>query len=167
MTHSSAPLPPTEGPLSAESATPSAAQPGPQAETTPLANPPEAEAASKALDAPSGEAASLINVALQELQSRRQDLRVEISGLEQQRDRLVQEIGANPLGQSELIARRVKGFQAYLVGALQELAAAAEQAELVAAPLQVQPSPLDQVAPPPAPPPAAAGLFEEIGRAHV
>jgi hypothetical protein len=40
----------------------------------------------------------------------------------------------------------VKGFQSYLVGALQDLAAAAEQAELVVAPLVVQPSPLDQAA---------------------
>jgi hypothetical protein len=91
-------------------------------------------------------AASLLELALTELQGRRADLLAEIAGLEQQRDRIRQEIGAHAIGQSELIANRVKGFQSYLVGALQDLAAAAEQAELVVAPLVVQPSPLDQAA---------------------
>jgi hypothetical protein len=91
-------------------------------------------------------ATSLLELALTELQGRRADLLAEIAGLEQQRDRIRQEIGAHAIGQSELIANRVKGFQSYLVGALQDLAAAAEQAELVVAPLVVQPSPLDQAA---------------------
>jgi hypothetical protein len=91
-------------------------------------------------------AASLLELALTELQGRRADLLAEIAGLEQQRDRIRQEIGAHAIGQSELIANRVKGFQSYLVGALQDLAAAAEQAELVVAPVVVQPSPLDQAA---------------------
>ena len=89
-------------------------------------------------------AASLLELALSELQERRAGLLAEIAGLEQQRDRIHQEIAAHPTGQSELIANRVKGFQSYLVGALQDLAAAAEQTELVVAPLKVQPSPLDQ-----------------------
>jgi hypothetical protein len=91
-------------------------------------------------------AGSLLALALIELQGRRAGLLAEIAGLEQQRDRIRQEIGAHAIGQSELIANRVKGFQAYLVGALQDLAAAAEQAELVVAPVVVQPSPLDQAA---------------------
>jgi hypothetical protein len=62
----------------------------------------------------------------------------------------------------------VKGFQEYLVGALQDLAVAAEQMELVVQPLVVQPSPLDQAAAQAATaagsaeanaPVAAAGLF--------
>jgi hypothetical protein len=91
-------------------------------------------------------AASLLELALTELQGRRAGLLAEIAGLEQQRDRIRQEIGAHAIGQSELIANRVKGFQAYLVGALQDLAAATEQTELVVAPVVVQPSPLDQAA---------------------
>ena len=91
-------------------------------------------------------AASLLELALTELQGRRAGLLAEIAGLEQQRDRIRQEIGAHAIGQSELIANRVKGFQSYLVGALQDLAAAAEQAELMVAPVVVQPSPLDQAA---------------------
>jgi len=106
--------------------------------------------------------APLLDQLLSELQDRRRELEAEIHTLEQQRDRLLGEISANPIGQSELIARRVKGFQSYLVGALQELAVAAEQAELVVAPVVVQPSPLDQVAASAAQPaPPATGLFSQ------
>jgi hypothetical protein len=91
-------------------------------------------------------AGNLLELALSELQGRRAGLLAEIAALEQQRDRIRQEIGAQAIGQSEWIANRVKGFQAYLVGALQDLAAAAEQAELVVAPVVVQPSPLDRTA---------------------
>ena len=99
---------------------------------------------------------------LQELIQRRAALLEEIRLLEQQRQRLAAEIGADPLGRSELIAARLKGFQAYLVGALQELAATAEQADLVREPVRLQPSPLDRGTPPEPPPaPAAAGLFVE------
>ena len=98
---------------------------------------------------------------LADLLQRRASLQSEIRTLERQRERLQAEIGANPLGRSELIAGRLKGFQAYLVGALQELAATAEQAELVREPVLVQPSPLDRVAAPEPPVPAAAGLFSD------
>lgn len=108
-------------------------------------------------------AGSLLELALSELQGRRAGLQAEIAGLEQQRDRLRKEIGAHAIGQSEWIASRVKGFQAYLVGALQDLAAAAEQAELVVAPVVVQPSPLDQAvtAEDTVPAPAVAGQFSQ------
>jgi hypothetical protein len=108
-------------------------------------------------------AGSLLELALRELQGRRAGLQAEIAGLEQQRDRLRQEIGAHAIGQSEWIASRVKGFQAYLVGALQDLAAAAEQAELMVAPVVVQPSPLDQAttAAEPVTVPAVAGQFSQ------
>jgi len=106
-------------------------------------------------------------LALQELQSRRRELEAEIRELESRREQLQQEIGSSFAGQSDAIARRLKGFQDYLVGALQELAISAEQMELVAQPLVVQPSPLDQAAAAQAAgsaaaaqaAPAAAGLF--------
>ena len=103
-------------------------------------------------------------LALRELQQQRDALEAEISELNRRRDQLQQDINSSFAGQSDAIARRVKGFQDYLVGALQELAVAAEQMELVVQPLVVQPSPLDQAAAAqPAssstPPPAAAGLF--------
>jgi hypothetical protein len=112
--------------------------------------------------------ASWQELALRELQQQRDALSAEISELTSRRDQLQQEISSSFAGQSDAIARRVKGFQDYLVGALQELAVAAEQMELVVQPLVVQPSPLDQqaAAQPAAPqaaastaPTAAAGLF--------
>jgi len=116
--------------------------------------------------APAAEAA-WCDLALQELRERRGALEAEIQMLEGRRDQLQQEIGSSFAGQSDAIARRLKGFQDYLVGALQELAISAEQMELVAQPLVVQPSPLDQAASAataaaaaaPAVPAAAAGLF--------
>ena len=103
-------------------------------------------------------------LALTELRQQRDGLQAEINELSQRRDQLQQELTGSFAGQSDAIARRVKGFQEYLVGALQDLAVAAEQMELVVQPLVVQPSPLDQAAAAqPAssstPPPAAAGLF--------
>ena len=103
------------------------------------------------------------DLALSELRQQRAALQSEITELSNRRDQLQQEINSSFAGQSDSIARRVKGFQDYLVGALQELAVSAEQMDLVVQPLVVQPSPLDQAAAPqPAtePSPAApAGLF--------
>jgi hypothetical protein len=106
-------------------------------------------------------------LALRELQQQRDALEAEISELSSRREQLQKEITGSFAGQSDSIARRVKGFQDYLVGALQELAVAAEQMELVVQPLVVQPSPLDQAAAEQAATsgagavaaPAAAGLF--------
>ena len=85
------------------------------------------------------------SIALRELEQQREALEAEISELSSRRDQLQKDINSSFAGQSDSIARRVKGFQDYLVGALQELAVAAEQMELVVQPLVVQPSPLDQV----------------------
>lgn len=109
---------------------------------------------------------ALFDLALTELQSRRASLHQEITDLERQRDRIREEVEGNFSGKSEAIARRLKGFQDYLVGALQDLAVSAEQIELVAQPVVVQPSPLDlqrasEAAASPATPPAAAGLFAD------
>ncbi len=106
----------------------------------------------------------LLELALRELQQRRTELLGEISQLETRREQIHQEINGSFAGQSDAIARRLKGFQEYLVGALQDLAAAAEQMELVVQPMVVQPSPLDQApaaeaAGATAAAPAVAGLF--------
>ena len=104
-----------------------------------------------------------LELALSELRHQRDGLQAEIQDLSNRRDQLQREISGSFAGQSDAIARRVKGFQEYLVGALQELAVAAEQMELVVQPLVVQPSPLDQTAAPVAAATAAAapatGLF--------
>jgi hypothetical protein len=116
----------------------------------------------------------LLDLALTELEARRQALGLEIAALEQRRDQIDKEIRASFSGQSDAIARRLKGFQEYLVGALQDLAASADQMELVAQPLVVQPSPLDDKAAEEgreaAAAPAAAGLFaadEALIREHL
>jgi hypothetical protein len=119
---------------------------------------------------PSSEAtAPWIDLALSELRQKRTALEEEIQELERRRAQLQQEITSTFAGQSDAIARRLKGFQDYLVGALQELAVSAEQMELVVQPLVVQPSPLDQAAAAapaeatatPGAPAAAAGLFSQ------
>jgi len=108
----------------------------------------------------------LLELALVDLQRQRQSLLDEIRQLETRRDQINQELSSNFSGQADQVARRIKGFQDYMVGALQDLAVAAEQIELVPQKVLVQPSPLDQAAAvtaaaeqSPASPPAAAGLF--------
>ena len=126
------------------------------------AGPPDAVGARG--DQPSS-AEPLFALALRELHERRGALESEIQALEGRRDALNAEIERTFTGQSEAIAKRVRGFQDYLVTALQALAAGAEQAQLVSQPLIVQPSALDQrraeEAATPQPAPAAAGLFSQ------
>lgn len=119
-------------------------------------------------DSSGTEPAAWTDLALRELQARRDALEAEIRELEARQSQLQQEIGSSFAGQSDAIARRLKGFQDYLVGALQELAINAEQMELVAQPLVVQPSALDQAAAAASaaagnltPAPAAAGQFSD------
>ena len=85
----------------------------------------------------------LVQLALSELQERRDALQQEIETLTQRKQQLETEMAASFAGQSDAIARRVKGFQDYLGGALQGLAQSVETLDLVAQPVVVQPSPLD------------------------
>jgi hypothetical protein len=96
------------------------------------------------------------SLALLELTQRRAAIEREIGELEARREAIRGEIASSFAGQADSVARRLKGFQDYLVGALQDLAVAAEQVELVPQPLLVQPSPLDAAAPGPAAAAAAA-----------
>ena len=86
---------------------------------------------------------TLIQLALMDLQSRREGLEQEIRTLQQRKEQLEKDMAASFAGQSDAIARRVKGFQEYLGGALQGLAQSVETLELVAQPVVVKPSPLD------------------------
>jgi hypothetical protein len=83
------------------------------------------------------------DLALQELRQERERLEREIGELESRREAIQREIASSFSGQADNVARRIKGFQDYLVGALQDLAVAAEQVELVPQQVLVQPSPLD------------------------
>ena len=90
-----------------------------------------------------GGSEALIQLALTDLQSRRDALHQEIEVLSQRKQALEKEMTASFAGQSDAIARKVKGFQDYLGGALQGLVQSVETMELVVQPMVVQPSPLD------------------------
>ncbi len=87
---------------------------------------------------------SLINIALKDLQLSREKLETELEELSKKKVKIETELKSSFSGQSDAIARKVKGFQEYLTGALQDLAQSAEQLELVVPPVIVKPSPLDE-----------------------
>ena len=60
------------------------------------------------------------------------------------KNELEKDIESNFKGQSDNIAKRVKGFQEYLTGSLQNLSQNVEKLELVSQPIVVKPSPLDE-----------------------
>jgi len=114
-----------------------------------------AEASGDTSSAPASETSSeptaaesnpVFELALKDLQARRDALEAEITALTSRKEQLESELKANFAGQSDAIARRVKGFQEYLGGALQDLVRSVENLELVVQPMVVQPSPLDQSA---------------------
>ena len=84
-----------------------------------------------------------IDLALKDLQLSREKLEKELEELSKKKIQIDTELKSSFTGQSDAIARKVKGFQEYLTGALQDLANSAEQLELVAPPVIVNPSPLD------------------------
>ena len=69
----------------------------------------------------------------------------EIKELENKKILLMKDIESNFSGQSENIAKQVKGFQDYLTGALQNLSQSVEKLDLVPQPVIIKPSPLDKV----------------------
>jgi hypothetical protein len=74
--------------------------------------------------------AQMVREAMKELEGRKQALEVSIEQLERRRDRIREEMRTSFAGVSQELAIRVQGFKDYLVGSLQDLAAAAEQLEL-------------------------------------
>ena len=92
------------------------------------------------------EANPVMELALKDLQQRRDALDAEIAEMISRKQQLEAELKTSFAGQSYAIARRVKGFQEYLGGALQDLVQSVESLELVVQPMVVQPSPLDQQA---------------------
>ena len=116
-------------------------------QATPQATEAANDASSEASNPASGDldpgSETLIQLALRDLQSRRDGLQQEIDTLQQRKQQLEKDMAASFAGQSDAIARRVKGFQEYQGGALQGLAQSVETLELVAQPVVVKPSPLD------------------------
>lgn len=71
----------------------------------------------------------MVNEGTRALEERRQALELSIEQLERRRDRIREEMRTTFAGVSQDLAIRVQGFKDYLVGSLQDLAAAAEQLE--------------------------------------
>ena len=84
------------------------------------------------------------NDIFRDLFSKKDSLVKEIKELEKKKNEIEKDIESNFKGQSDNIAKRVKGFQEYLTGALQNLSQNVEKLELVSQPIIVKPSPLDE-----------------------
>ena len=103
-----------------------------------------ASAGSETTHSVNSDANALLELALKDLQTQRDALKQEINALQNRKQQLEADLKTSFAGQSDAIARRVKGFQDYLGGALQDLVQSVETLELVVQPMVVQPSPLDQ-----------------------
>ncbi len=73
----------------------------------------------------------VVQEALVHLEQRKQSLQLAIEQLERRQERIRAEMRTTFAGTSQDLAIRVQGFKDYLTGSLQDLAAAAEQLELV------------------------------------
>ena len=87
----------------------------------------------------------ILEVALEELTKNRNDLQKELEELTNKKNQIEKELKSSFIGQSDEIAKKLKGFQDYLNGALQDLVQSAEKLELVVQPVVLKPSPLDEV----------------------
>ncbi len=72
----------------------------------------------------------LVTEAVSDLEQRKQTLQISVEQLERRKERIQEEMRTTFAGVSQDLAIRVQGFKDYLVGSLQDLAAAAEQLEL-------------------------------------
>ncbi len=86
----------------------------------------------------------IANEVFSDLITKKEKLLKEIKELETKKNELNIDIDSNFKGQSDKIAKRVKGFQEYLTGSLQSLSQNIEKLELVSQPIIVKPSPLDE-----------------------
>tara|TARA_Y100001968_G_scaffold329404_1_gene378668 strand:- start:32 stop:1069 length:1038 start_codon:yes stop_codon:yes gene_type:complete len=86
----------------------------------------------------------ILEEVFKDIKLKREKLTDEIDSLTKRKSQLELEIKSSFAGQSDSIARKVKGFQDYLTGALQDLAHSAEQMELIKQNLIIKPSPLDK-----------------------
>ncbi|NEO84972.1 MAG: DUF3086 domain-containing protein [Spirulina sp. SIO3F2] len=72
----------------------------------------------------------LVMDSLQNLSEHKRQLEADVAKLEKRRDRVIAQMQQTFVGTSEEIAIRLQGFKDYLLGSLQDLAAAAEQIDL-------------------------------------
>lgn len=76
----------------------------------------------------------VVEEALVQLEQRKQTLQIAVEQLERRQERIRTEMRTSFAGTSQELAIRVQGFKDYLTGSLQDLAASAEQLELVPKP---------------------------------
>jgi Protein of unknown function (DUF3086) len=72
-----------------------------------------------------------VQESLSQLEQRKQTLQISVEQLERRQERIRNEMRTTFAGTSQDLAIRVQGFKDYLTGSLQDLAAAAEQLQLV------------------------------------
>ncbi|WP_315787999.1 DUF3086 domain-containing protein [Fischerella sp. JS2] len=77
---------------------------------------------------------NFVQETLSSLEQRKNTLQISIEQLERRQERIRSEMRTTFAGASQELAIRVQGFKDYLTGSLQDLAAAAEQLQLVSAP---------------------------------
>ncbi len=75
--------------------------------------------------------AKVVQESLSQLEQRKQTLQISIEQLERRQERIRNEMRTTFAGTSQDLAIRVQGFKDYLTGSLQDLAAAAEQLQLI------------------------------------
>jgi chaperonin cofactor prefoldin len=93
----------------------------------------------------------LVKEGVTDLEQRKQTLQLAVEQLERRQERIRNEMRTTFAGTSQDLAIRVQGFKDYLVGSLQDLAAAAEQLQLMS-PVEEEPkrrSPARSPEPPP------------------
>jgi small-conductance mechanosensitive channel len=86
----------------------------------------------------------MVEEGVKELEQKRQSLEISIQKLERRQERIKEEMRTTFAGVSQDLAIRIQGFKDYLVGSLQDLAAAAEQLELPTATFQSYESSISQ-----------------------
>ncbi|QIR38162.1 DUF3086 domain-containing protein [Tolypothrix sp. PCC 7910] len=77
----------------------------------------------------------IVQESLSQLEQRKQTLQISVEQLERRQERIRNEMRTTFAGASQDLAIRVQGFKDYLTGSLQDLAAAAEQLQLVPPPV--------------------------------
>jgi Protein of unknown function (DUF3086)/RIM-binding protein of the cytomatrix active zone len=87
----------------------------------------------------------LVKEGLAELEQRKQTLQITVDQLERRQERIKAEMRTSFAGVSQDLAIRVQGFKDYLVGSLQDLAAVAEQLQLVQSTPEPKQAPVGRV----------------------
>jgi hypothetical protein len=103
----------------------------------------------------------IIQESLAQLEQRKQALQISVEQLERRQERIRNEMRTTFAGASQDLAIRVQGFKDYLAGSLQDLAAAAEQLQLVPAVVEREKPPVRDREPKPVEPQAGTPQFAQ------